>query len=142
MILRRPASDDLVVDTSALMAVLLGEPRAAAIALSLSRAASPIISAASVVELGIAAEARAGPRGNTAMHSLLDDAGIDVIAIDAGAASRALASWRRYGKGRHRAGLNFGDCFTHSLAIHTDLPILCVGDDFVHTDAAVVELEA
>jgi ribonuclease VapC len=138
--LRRPPSDDLVVDTSAIVALLLGEPEAAAIATALASAASPIMSAATVVELGIVAEARSGKRGGSHVRALLDAATVDVIPVDHLAASRAIDSWRRFGKGRHRAALNFGDCFSHSLAVHAQLPILCVGDDFTHTDATVVDL--
>ena len=56
-------------------------------------------------------------------------------------ADRALEGWRRFGKGRHRAALNLGDCFTYGLAVAVDHPVLCVGDDFVRTDVEVVPLE-
>ena len=130
----------MVVDTSAIVALLLGEPAARAIAEHLAAAASPIMSAATVVELGIVAQARVGARGARGMERLLDEIGLDVMPIDGPAAERAIESWRRFGKGRHRAALNFGDCFTHSLALHTELPILCVGDDFVHSNVPIVEL--
>lgn len=141
MTIERPPVDDVVVDTSAIIALLLDEPSAASIAARLAASGSPIMSAATLTELGIVAEARLGPDAAPGLHQLIDAAGIDVIPVDERAARRAVSSWRSFGKGRHRAGLNFGDCFAHSLAVHTDLPILCVGDDFAHTDANVVILE-
>lgn len=63
---------------------------------------------------------------------------IDVVPVDAELAARAMSAWRRYGKGRHPAGLNFGDCFTYALAEQTGHPALCTGDDFAATDIAVV----
>jgi ribonuclease VapC len=58
--------------------------------------------------------------------------------VDADLAARAMSGWRRYGKGRHPAGLNFGDCFTYALAERTGHPVLCTGDDFAATDITVV----
>ena len=136
----RPPADDMVVDTSAIIAMLLGEEAALNIARALSASTSAVMSAATRTELGIVAEARSGPNASAHLQSLLDDAGIDVIPLDGHGAERAVDSWRRFGKGRHPAGLNFGDCFTHALAADFELPILCVGDDFSRTDVAVVDL--
>jgi ribonuclease VapC len=58
--------------------------------------------------------------------------------VDADAADRALSAWRRYGKGRHPAGLNYGDCFVYALADRTGFPVLCTGDDFARTDLEVL----
>lgn len=138
--LRRPPADDVVVDTSAIMALLLRETQAPNIARALAACASPIMSAATSTELGIVVEARHGLAGVTELRALLDAAAIDIIPLDEHAAARAVESWRQFGKGRHAAGLNFGDCFTHALAMHVELPILCVGDDFARTDAVVVDL--
>ncbi len=98
------------------------------------------MSAATVVELGIVAESRRGTRGRSEIERFVNS--MDVAAVDGSMAQLALEAWRRFGKGRHRAGLNFGDCFTYALAAHTRLPILCVGDDFARTDARVVDLAA
>jgi ribonuclease VapC len=72
----------------------------------------------------------------------LRDAKIDIVPVDADLAARAMSGWRRYGKGHHPAGLNFGDCFTYALAERTGHPVLCVGDDFAATDIAVVRPQA
>ena len=90
------------------------------------------------VELGIVIEARLWPAGQDAVDRFLRDAKIDIVPVDADLASRAVSGWRRYGKGRHPAGLNFGDCFTYALAERTGHSVLCTGDDFAATDVAVV----
>lgn len=104
----------IVVDTSAVVAVLLGEDGGHAIEHRLL--AEPCaMSAATRVELGIVVEARSGPAGTQLLEELLARVGVDVIAVDAQQAASALVCWRRFGKGRHPAGLNFGDTFpTHS----------------------------
>ncbi len=83
-------------------------------------------------------EARLGPAGADATSRFLRDVQIKIVAVDPDAADRALSAWRRYGKGRHRAALNFGDCFAYALAEQTGLPLLCTGDDFAATDLDVI----
>jgi ribonuclease VapC len=78
------------------------------------------------------------PGGQDVVDQLLRDAKIDVVPVDADLAARAMSGWRRYGKGRHPAGLNFGDCFTYALAEQTGHPVLCTGDSFAATDVTVV----
>ena len=90
------------------------------------------------VELGIVIEARLWPAGQDVVDRFLRDAKIDIVSVDADLAARAMSGWRRYGKGRHPAGLNLGDCFTYALAEQTGHPVLCTGDDFAATDIAVV----
>jgi ribonuclease VapC len=90
------------------------------------------------VELGIGIEARLGPAGQDIVDRFLRDAMIDIVPVDADLAARAMSGWRRYGKGRHTAALNFGDCFTYALAERTGHPVLCIGDDFAATDIGVV----
>ena len=90
------------------------------------------------VELGLLIEARLWPAGQDVVERFLRDAKVDVVPVDADLADRAMSGWRRYGKGRHPAGLNFGDCFTYALADRTGHPVLCTGDDFAATDIAVV----
>ncbi len=132
-----PASDGVVVDTSAAVAVLLGEPGSAAIVEYLEDASQRLMSVATRVELGLVIEGRLGPAGIDVVSRLLRDAGIELVDVDADTAERALSAWRRYGKGRHRAGLNFGDCFGYALAERSGLPLLCTGDDFAATDLEV-----
>jgi ribonuclease VapC len=90
------------------------------------------------VELGIVIEARLWPAGQDVVDRFLRDAKVDIVPVDADLAARAMSGWRRYGKGRHPAGLNFGDCFTYALAERTGHPVLCTGDDFAATDITVV----
>ncbi len=127
----------LVVDTSALAAVLLEEPGSDTILGHLAAADRRLLSAASRVELGMVIESRIPGMGRDLVERLLRDTRVDVVPIDADAADRALTAWRRFGKGRHPA-LNFGDCFSYALAEQTGLPLLCTGGDFVATDLDVI----
>jgi ribonuclease VapC len=128
----------LVIDTSAAVAVILGEPGSAELADYLENAVVRLMSAAIRVELGIVIEARLWPAGQDVVDRFLRDAKINIAEVDADMAARAISGWRRYGKGRHPAGLNFGDCFTYALAERTGHPVLCTGNDFAATDVAVV----
>jgi ribonuclease VapC len=132
-----PARSSLVVDTSAVVAIILGEPRSEELAVHLENAIARLMSAAIRVELGIVIEARFWPAGQDIVDRFLRDANIDIVPVDADLAARAMSGWRRYGEGRHPAGLNFGDCFTYALAERTGYPVLCTGDDFAATDIAV-----
>ena len=128
----------LVVDTSAAVAVILGEPGSEELAGHLEDALTRLMPAAIRVELGIVIEARLWPAGQDVVGRFLRDAKIDIVPVDADLAARAMSGWRRYGQGRHPAGLNFGDCFTYSLAERTGYPVLCTGDDFAATDITVM----
>jgi ribonuclease VapC len=132
-----PARGSLVVDTSAVVAIILGEPRSEELSAHLENAIARLMSAAIRVELGIVIEARFWPAGQDIVDRFLRDANIDIVPVDADLAARAMSGWRRYGKGRHPSGLNFGDCFTYALAERTGYPVLCTGDDFAATDIAV-----
>jgi ribonuclease VapC len=134
------AGGPLVVDTSAIMAILLDEPRAPLLLRAFTDAPLRLMPAATVVELGIVAESRRGPRGRREIERFVNN--MDVATVDGSMSQLALEAWRRFGKGHHRANLNFGDCFVYALAVHTRLPILCVGEDFARTDAHVVDLAA
>ncbi|MGH3319905.1 MAG: type II toxin-antitoxin system VapC family toxin [Streptosporangiaceae bacterium] len=128
----------VVVDTSAAVAVLLGEPGSDEVIEHLECAAVRLMSAATRVELGIVIEARLGPAGSDTVARFLRDADIEIVEVDSEDADRAVSGWRRYGKGRHRAGLNFGDCFSYALAERTGHPVLCTGEDFAATDLDVI----
>lgn len=132
------ALDALVVDTSAAVAVIAGEHGSDDLVTWLEAATTRVMSAASRVELGIVVEARYGPVGADHVDRFLRDTEITVQAVDTETAERAMAAWRRYGKGRHVAALNFGDCFSYALAERTGLPLLCTGDDFAATDLVVL----
>jgi ribonuclease VapC len=125
----------IVVDTSAVLAVLVGEPDAAVYAKAIAEADPPLISAASVVEVGTVMLNRHGPRALTKVNRLLQEAGFQVESVTAQHAHQALEAYAAYGKGQNRkAGLNYGDCFSYALAKVTGLPLLFKGKDFSATD--------
>lgn len=122
----------MVIDTSALVAILQDEPEADAFAELLARADDPLISAATLFECSmVQAKTR---RGLENLDDLLLAAGIRVAAVDVAQAHAAREAWVRYGKGQSPARLNFGDCFSYALAITTGRPLLFKGDDFAQTD--------
>ena len=126
----------IVVDTSAIVAVLFGEDGGAELEGRLLGERC-VMSAATRVELGIVIEAKAGAAGTQLLEELLGRVGIEVVPVDAELAEEAIVAWRRFGKGRHQAGLNFGDTFSYALARSLGQPLMFVGDDFSHTDLTV-----
>lgn len=128
----------LVVDTSAAVAVLLREPGWDELVEALEVAEERAMASPTLVELGIVMEARKGPSAAVVVDRFVRDASIEVVAFDGDLAARALEGWRRFGKGRHRAELNLGDCFAYALAVERGVPVLCVGEDFAATDLDVV----
>jgi len=125
----------LVLDTSAVAAVVFGEPDAEALlALMVDRAGDLVISAATQVEAEIVVEARQGPEAGNDLRILLERLEVSVVALDVDQARAALVAWRRFGKGRHPAALNFGDCFAYALAKVRAAPLLFKGEDFRATD--------
>lgn len=124
----------IVVDASAVVAILNGEPRSDALVDIVNAAEERLLSAATVVELGMVVESRSG--GRTPVERVLDDFALRLVAVDEKHVRSALSAWRRFGKGRHPAGLNYGDCFSYALADVTGLPLLYVGNDFSLTDIA------
>jgi ribonuclease VapC len=97
-----------------------------------------LVSAATLVETSIVIESRYGPEGVRDLDLLLAAAGAEVIAVDADQAEVARRAFSRFGKGRHPAALNFGDCFSYVLAVTRAEPLLFKGADFIHTDVARV----
>jgi ribonuclease VapC len=127
----------MVVDTSALLAILEEEPDAAVYAEAIADADPPLISAASLVEAGIVLLNRHGPRGLRKMNGLIQEGGFQVESVTAPQAYQALEAYAAYGKGRRsKAGLNYGDCFSYALAKLTGAPLLFKGSDFRETDLA------
>lgn len=116
------------------MAMLLAEPEAAAFEDQVTRTDDVAISAATHVELTLVAAGRLGPEIWPEMDALLQRMGVEVIPFTAEHAALAREGFRRFGKGRHPAGLNFGDCFAYALARARNQPLLFKGDDFAHTD--------
>ena len=127
----------IVVDTSALVAILLNEPSAADCSAVLALAGQTngriLMSAGNVTEALVVA----GQRGvATEMTDLMDHLGIEVVDVSAATARRVAEAYARWGKGVHPAGLNFGDCFAYALAQDLNCPLLFVGTDFASTDVA------
>lgn len=129
----------MVVDTSALAAIVLGENDAESILAVLLRAGEHIsVSAVTLVEATVVLEARHGPQGAAELDLLLQRLDADIVSVDRNQARLAVAAWRRFGKGRHPAGLNLGDCFPYALARATDDALLFKGRDFAQTDVRAV----
>ncbi|HSW31568.1 MAG TPA: type II toxin-antitoxin system VapC family toxin [Longimicrobiales bacterium] len=124
----------VVLDTSALIAVLQNEPEAGTLLDSLERADGRYVSAASVVEAGIVLQARFGDHGERELDLLLQRAEVEIVPVTADHADMARQAFRRFGKGRHPAGLNFGDCFAYALAVALDARLLFTRGDFARTD--------
>lgn len=128
----------MVVDSSAIVAVLLSEPEAGAVTDLLRVADEPRMSAANLAECHIVLDNRTGDDNGELLRALLFEFGIVIEPVTAGDAWLAAEAYRRFGRGRHRAKLNYGDCFAYALARSLDAPLLFKGDDFRHTDVRVV----
>jgi len=121
----------MVVDTSALMAILQDEPQAHACMAAIERADVLWVSAGTVAEALIVA----GRRGlGWEMDELLSGMDMEVVPVTAKVAYQVAAAYRRWGKGVHPASLNYGDCFAYALARERNLPLLYIGQDFAQTD--------
>ena len=125
----------IAVDTSALMAIILGEAEADACIKVLEAETEVLISAGTVAEAMIVAARR-----NVAeeMASMIDGLGFNVVTVTAASARRVAQAYERWGKGLHAAGLNFGDCFAYALAKFSGQKLLAKGEDFRFTDAELV----
>ncbi|HEX2229569.1 MAG TPA: type II toxin-antitoxin system VapC family toxin [Candidatus Binatia bacterium] len=124
----------MVVDTSALIAILDREPDAALYAEAIAEADAPLISAATLLELHIVMLNRRGAAAAQIVDQLVKDAGFQIENFTAQYLELAREAYARYGKGRNTAGLNYGDCFSYALAKATGLPLLFKGEDFSKTD--------
>jgi ribonuclease VapC len=128
-----PDTDMIAVDTSALMAILLDEPDAERCIAALTAHSGVLISAGTLAEcLIVAARRNVGDE----MAALLDGFGFEIVSVTPAAARRISETYSRWGKGVHKAGLNFGDCFAYEVAREHDCPLLYIGDDFARTDLA------
>lgn len=124
----------MVIDTSAVLAVLLDEPERAEFVDKIVHARRRLISACSVLESTLVLEARKGEPAGRELDLFLHRGKIETMAVDEAQLEFARAAWRRYGKGRHPAGLNFGDLFAYALARASGEDLLFKGDDFAKTD--------
>jgi ribonuclease VapC len=126
----------MVLDTSALVAILLNEPERLSFIRLIEVAAVRRISATSRVEATFVIEGRKGDAGRADLELFLTEAEIEIVPVTLDQVEIACAAFRRYGKGRHSAGLNLGDVFAYALAKATGEPLLFKGDDFARTDIA------
>ena len=124
----------MVIDTSALLAILQDEPEQRAFSEAIEAADARAISTATFVETSLVLDVRFGADAVRELDLLIDRASIDILPVDLEQARVARRAFAVYGKGRHRAGLNFGDCFAYALASVLDEPLLYKGDDFRRTD--------
>lgn len=124
----------MVIDTSALVAVLFDEPERDEFVRKIAAAPRRLVSTGTLIESSIVVESRRGEVAGRELDLFLHRADVCAVAGDADQALLARAAWRRYGKGRHRAGLNFGDLFAYALARASGEDLLCKGDDFARTD--------
>ena len=125
----------MVVDSSAVVAILLREPEARVFAECIGSQSDPVMSAASYVEVAIVARSR-GQVGRALVDATLERVGIEVIPVSAAQARLAADAFARFGRGRHPARLNYGDCFVYALAKERNEPLLFKGSDFSRTDLA------
>lgn len=130
----------MVIDSSAVLALLLQEDQAPLIARAFERETPRLLSAANLLEAAIVIESRKGEAGGRELDLLLYRAGIEVVGVDEDQAELARVAWRRFGKGRHPASLNYGDCFAYALAKSRRAALLFVGNDFAQTDIEPVPL--
>lgn len=131
----------MVIDSSALVAIVLDEPPAPALLAAVERASVREISSVSLLEAGIVLRARKGAQSLPLLYTLIEDLGCRVVSLDEAQARAAVAAFGRFGKGMgHRAQLNLGDCAVYGLAALHGQPVLATGRDFNATDLEVVRL--
>jgi ribonuclease VapC len=124
----------MVVDTSAIVAILTGETGSERLVRALDAAESLLMSAASALEVGIVVESRYGEAARKTFDRWLGTTPIEIVVVTRDQVEAAREGFHRFGKGRHPAGLNFGDCFSYGLAKMTGEPLLFCGQDFRKTD--------
>jgi ribonuclease VapC len=132
----------MVIDSSAVLAIMQNEPERRQLIEAIEAAETRLMSTATFVEVSIVLDARHGADGLRDLDLFLNKAEIELVAVDSEQAHAARRAYSEFGKGRHRAGLNYGDCFSYALATVMDEPLLYKGDDFIHTDVRTVELPA
>jgi len=124
----------MILDSSALVAILFKEPEAERLAATIRDADTAAIAAPTLLETAIVAEGRTLPGMAEKLDALMGTIRPEIVPFTAEHASLARDAWRRYGKGRHKAALNLGDCFSYALAKDRGQPLLFKGEDFAATD--------
>ena len=127
----------MVLDTSALLAILFDELEAPRLLDAIDAATFRRVSAATMVETSIVVQARLGNEGERELDRLLDTIAAEITPVTAEQAKLGREAYKQFGKGRHPTGLNLGDCFAYALAIALEEPLLFKGEDFSSTDVAV-----
>jgi len=130
----------MVIDTSAVLALLFNEPEADEVEIAIDEDPVRLMSAAAALEAAIVVEARLGAAGGREFDLLLHKARIDLVAVTSEQMDIGRDAWRRFGRGRHEANLNFGDCLSYALAAVSGEPLLFKGNDFSKTDIERVAL--
>ena len=124
----------MVIDTSALVALLFNEPEAGSAAKILSKTSPLFLSSFTLLETQIVVAARKGGQGSLQLEQLLQTIQPETVPLSPEHTEIAMEAWQRFGKGRHPAGLNIGDCCAYALAVFLDQPLLFKGNDFGQTD--------
>lgn len=127
----------MVIDTSALLAILQDEPERRRFNVAIEASATRLLSVACFVEASIVMEVRHGAEGVRDLDEFVERAGIEVVDVTVAQGRDARRAFARYGRGRHAARLNFGDCFSYALAVSRGEPLLFKGEDFSQTDVLV-----
>ena len=127
----------MIIDTSAVLAILFHERDAERFAKAITMASSRRMSVATLMETTIVLESRSGAAAGYELDAFIQEAEIELAPVTSDQAQAARRAWRRFGKGNHPAGLNFGDCFAFALAEATREPLLFKGEDFKLTDIEV-----
>ena len=129
----------MVIDTSAMIAILLNEPGADRLIAALEADPTRLVSAATVVETSLVVLGRFGEAGDPQLDRLLKAVNAKVVPVGDEQVTIARDAAVRFGRGRHEAGLNFGDCFSYALSMESGEPLLFVGNDFAKTDVAACQ---
>ena len=124
----------IVVDSSALIAILRREPSADKLLATVALAVGPLISAGTAIETSMVVATRLGLAGGAELDAQVVRLGLELVAVDGARVTVARDAFRRFGKSRHPAALNLGDLFAYALAKGRALPLLYIGDDFAQTD--------
>jgi ribonuclease VapC len=135
-------NDGIVVDSSALLAILFAEPEGDAFTRAILSAQERHVSAFSLLEAGTVALLRKGHKGRATFDALCEELSLELAALSRNQVKLAREAYERFGKGRHPAALNLGDCCSYALAKVTGLPLLCKGNDFSKTDLPLVSTRA
>ncbi len=130
----------MVIDTSALLAILQREPERRGFVEAIEYADFARMSVAGFVETSIVIESRYGAEGLRDLDRFISRAAIELIPVDPEQGQLARSAFSRFGKGRHRAGLNYGDCFSYAAATALGEPLLCKGNDFSQTDVVIFQV--